>query len=189
MIHPKRAQTTAAVAAHYDWLDLFYREVWGEHVHHGLWAAGRESALAAAEALVHIIATRLDLAPGQALCDIGCGYGATAVRLAERARRAVRSRVEAISSALDRLAASGVCAGMGPLQDRRRVAAVSRCWRWSGPQPLPEVTGILDRLRVRPAQRMGDGELRDLVRDAVLQEPALRLRDPQAAGWAGRDSA
>jgi len=38
---------------------------------------------------------------------------------------------------------------------------------------LPEVTGILDRLRVRPAQRMGDGEIRDLVRDALLQEPAF----------------
>jgi osmotically-inducible protein OsmY len=38
---------------------------------------------------------------------------------------------------------------------------------------LPEVTGILDRLRVRPAQRMGDGEVRDLVRDALLQEPAF----------------
>jgi osmotically-inducible protein OsmY len=38
---------------------------------------------------------------------------------------------------------------------------------------LPEVTGILDRLRVRPAQRMGDGQIRDLVRDALLQEPAF----------------
>ena len=32
MIHPNRPQTTAAVAAHYDELDPFYREVWGEHV-------------------------------------------------------------------------------------------------------------------------------------------------------------
>jgi tocopherol O-methyltransferase len=84
MIYPNRSQTTAAVAAHYDELDLFYREVWGEHVHHGFWATGRESRLAAVEALVDLRATRLDLAPGQALCDIGCGYGATAVRLAER---------------------------------------------------------------------------------------------------------
>jgi osmotically-inducible protein OsmY len=38
---------------------------------------------------------------------------------------------------------------------------------------LPEVSGIVDRLRVRPAQRMGDGEIRDLVREALLQEPAF----------------
>ena len=43
MIRPNRPQTTAAVAAHYDELDPFYREVWGEHVHHGYWATGRES--------------------------------------------------------------------------------------------------------------------------------------------------
>lgn len=38
---------------------------------------------------------------------------------------------------------------------------------------IPGVDGIVDRLRVVPAQRMGDKEVRDLVRDAILQEPAL----------------
>jgi osmotically-inducible protein OsmY len=38
---------------------------------------------------------------------------------------------------------------------------------------LPEVSGIVDRLCVRPAQAMGDGEIRDRVRDALLQEPAF----------------
>ncbi len=35
------------------------------------------------------------------------------------------------------------------------------------------VEGIVDRLHVRPAETMGDGQIRDLVRDALLQEPAL----------------
>jgi osmotically-inducible protein OsmY len=38
---------------------------------------------------------------------------------------------------------------------------------------VPGVVGIIDRLRVAPAQPMGDGQVRDLVRDALLQEPAL----------------
>jgi osmotically-inducible protein OsmY len=38
---------------------------------------------------------------------------------------------------------------------------------------VPEVTGIIDRLRVTPAQPMGDGEIRSLVRDSLLQEPAF----------------
>ena len=38
---------------------------------------------------------------------------------------------------------------------------------------LGAVTGIVDRLRVTPAQAMGDGEIRVLLRDAFLQEPAL----------------
>jgi osmotically-inducible protein OsmY len=37
----------------------------------------------------------------------------------------------------------------------------------------PAVDGIVDRLRVAPAQRMGDKQIRDLVRDALIQEPAL----------------
>jgi osmotically-inducible protein OsmY len=38
---------------------------------------------------------------------------------------------------------------------------------------VAEVRGIVDRLRVAPAERMGDGAIRDLVRDALLTEPAL----------------
>ncbi len=37
----------------------------------------------------------------------------------------------------------------------------------------PGINGIVDRLRVAPAQRMGDGAIRDHVRDALIQEPAL----------------
>jgi tocopherol O-methyltransferase len=77
-------QTPAAVAAHYDELDPFYREIWGEHVHHGYWATGRETPERATAALVELLADRLGLAPGQTVCDIGCGYGAAAQILAER---------------------------------------------------------------------------------------------------------
>lgn len=82
MIFPRTPQTVAAVAAHYDELDVFYRDVWGEHVHHGYWPRGHERDDGAAEALVDLLAERLSLAPGQAVCDIGCGYGAAARHLA-----------------------------------------------------------------------------------------------------------
>ena len=84
MIFPNKPQTVAAVAAHYDDLDVFYREIWGEHVHHGYWATGRESDEAAADALVDLLAGRLGFLPGEDVCDIGCGYGAAARRLAEQ---------------------------------------------------------------------------------------------------------
>jgi tocopherol O-methyltransferase len=84
MIRPKVRQTTAAVAAHYDQLDRYYREIWGDHVHHGYWLTGSETVEQAVEALVDLLADRLDLHPGQELCDIGCGYGATAQYLASR---------------------------------------------------------------------------------------------------------
>lgn len=82
MIVPKQAQTSAAVAAHYDELDEFYREVWGDHIHHGLWTTGREPPAEAVDALIAYLASKLALRPGQHVCDIGCGYGATADWLA-----------------------------------------------------------------------------------------------------------
>ncbi len=83
MIRPRRPQDAATVATHYDTLDPFYREIWGEHVHHGYWRTGRESPAQAAVALVELVADRLGLTPNQTVCDIGCGYGATGAMLAD----------------------------------------------------------------------------------------------------------
>ena len=84
MIVASVPQSAADVAHHYDELDAFYREIWGRHVHHGLWVTGRETPDIAVEALVDHLAERLALQPGQRVCDVGCGYGATALRLAQR---------------------------------------------------------------------------------------------------------
>jgi tocopherol O-methyltransferase len=102
VIVPAVAQTTAGVAVHYDELDVAYRRIWGEHVHHGYWRSGRESVDEAVEALVGLVEARLDLEPGQAVCDIGCGYGATAAGLA--ARRGVSVVGLTVSAAQERVA-------------------------------------------------------------------------------------
>src|SRR6266404_3266782 len=83
MIIPAKKQTSAAVAQHYDDLDPFYRELWGDHVHHGLWTTGLEKPAQAVENLIACVARRLELDPGQHVCDVGCGYGATVQWLAE----------------------------------------------------------------------------------------------------------
>ncbi|QJE95478.1 SAM-dependent methyltransferase [Luteolibacter luteus] len=76
------ATTGEAVASHYDELDPFYRSLWGEHVHHGLWESGRESSVEAVTALSRRVALRAEIKPGQRVCDVGCGYGGTARLLA-----------------------------------------------------------------------------------------------------------
>jgi cyclopropane fatty-acyl-phospholipid synthase-like methyltransferase len=83
MIIPREVQSSVAVAEHYDELDPFYREIWGDHVHHGLWTTGRETPDQAVEALIGHLAGKLALQPGQKVCDVGCGYGATAEWLTE----------------------------------------------------------------------------------------------------------
>jgi tocopherol O-methyltransferase len=70
------------VATHYDALDRFYWELWGEHVHHGVWRTGRESVAQATRALVDLVVAHAALEPGARVIDAGCGYGGTARILA-----------------------------------------------------------------------------------------------------------
>jgi tocopherol O-methyltransferase len=84
MILPRDTQTHAAVADHYDDLDAIYRGLWGLHVHHGYWRTGRETPDEAVEALSDLVGEQLGAAAGGRLVDIGCGYGGTARRFAER---------------------------------------------------------------------------------------------------------
>jgi tocopherol O-methyltransferase len=84
MIIPRSHTPDAtSVAAHYDELDPFYRSVWGEHVHHGYWVTGSETVDEAVVNLIHLIAVRAGVTAGTRVCDMGCGYGATALILAE----------------------------------------------------------------------------------------------------------
>lgn len=77
----------ATIALHYDSLDYFYRDIWGEHIHHGLWLTGRESPAEAADELSRRVLDRLELPEAGRLSDVGCGYGGTA-RLAAETRGA-----------------------------------------------------------------------------------------------------
>jgi tocopherol O-methyltransferase len=92
----------ADVASHYDELDRFYREIWGEHVHHGLWIRGDESQPQAVRQLVELVAREGAIGPGTRVMDIGCGYGATARQLAAENRAVVTGMT--ISQAQHRIA-------------------------------------------------------------------------------------
>lgn len=82
MIAPRRPVSSQEIARHYDELDAFYRDIWGEHVHHGLWLTGTETPEQAAQQLVERAAQAAAIRAGSTVCDIGCGYGATARWLA-----------------------------------------------------------------------------------------------------------
>jgi tocopherol O-methyltransferase len=88
MIASSSPVSTADVARHYDDLDAFYREVWGEHVHHGLFRDGARSPEDSTRALIELVARRARIGAGTRVCDVGCGYGGTARALA-RERGAV----------------------------------------------------------------------------------------------------
>ncbi|MEA3213836.1 MAG: hypothetical protein QOE70_6893 [Chthoniobacter sp.] len=83
MIASRQTIAQEDVARHYDELDQFYRDIWGEHVHHGLWLRGDESRALAVRQLTELVAREAAIAEGTEVVDIGCGYGATARLLAE----------------------------------------------------------------------------------------------------------
>ena len=78
MRSPGQAIESEHVAAHYDRLDGLYRKTWGDHLHHGLWQAGGESVQEAVENLIDFAVEPMGIREGNCICDVGCGYGATA---------------------------------------------------------------------------------------------------------------
>ena len=84
MISSQSSYDPEAVSDHYNELDPFYRELWGEHVHHGLWSGEGETADAAVKRMVDAVAEKAQIRPGDEVIDIGCGYGAPARQLVQQ---------------------------------------------------------------------------------------------------------
>lgn len=86
MPSPAPPISPAAVGRHYDLLDRFYRDIWGESMHHGLWRNGCESLANAQQSLLQTALEHLALEAGHEVCDVGCGYGQAARLMAETRR-------------------------------------------------------------------------------------------------------
>ena len=71
------------VRKHYDRLSLFYKLLWGEHLHHGYWE-NNESIDTAQIKLMERLAEKADIPRGAQVLDIGCGIGGSAFWLADR---------------------------------------------------------------------------------------------------------
>ena len=72
-----------SIRQHYDLATPFYRLLWGPHIHHGLWE-GECSPADAQRRLIDRLAAAAAVACGEAVLDVGCGMGGTAIELARR---------------------------------------------------------------------------------------------------------
>jgi len=74
----------ATIRSHYQLGTLFYRLLWGPHIHHGLWnsADSQEPALTAQCQLTDTLADMANIVGTDKVIDIGCGMGGSSVRLA-----------------------------------------------------------------------------------------------------------
>lgn len=194
--------TPEAVGRHYDEIDPFYRALWGEHLHHGLWRTGREGVEEATRALVDAVADAAGIGAGSRVCDVGCGYGATARMLArERGAVVLGLTVSAAQHGHARAAAEGL-PGLGfllrdwrenGLQDGAFDAAIAI----ESTEHMDDKPRVFHEMRrvLRPGGRVAvcawlaaDGvrgwKRRHLV-DAVAAEGVLSSLDTEAdyAGW------
>lgn len=69
------------IRRHYDLGTLFYRILWGPHIHHGLWTHG-ESARDAQIHLTDTLAHEAGIQRTDHVLDVGCGMGGSAIHLA-----------------------------------------------------------------------------------------------------------
>jgi len=79
-----RTNDKQRVIEHYDVLSPYYRAFWGEHLHHGYWIRGDESKENAQLQLIEHLAQLANIKPHSDILDIGCGFGASSLFLAEK---------------------------------------------------------------------------------------------------------
>ncbi|MCA1573486.1 MAG: class I SAM-dependent methyltransferase [Acidobacteria bacterium] len=78
-----------AVRDHYDRISVFYRALWGDHIHHGFWEDG-ESPSTAQVKLIERLAARIQIERGSRVLDVGCGVGGSSLWLAREFDCSVR---------------------------------------------------------------------------------------------------
>lgn len=69
------------IRLHYEIGTLFYRLLWGVHIHHGLWREN-ESVRQAQRQLVEHLILESGITRGAKVLDVGCGMGGSAIHLA-----------------------------------------------------------------------------------------------------------
>lgn len=78
-----------SIRSHYQLGTLFYRLLWGPHIHHGLWhddaaSASSQSPYQAQCNLTDTLADLANISRGDRIVDIGCGMGGSSIRLAKQ---------------------------------------------------------------------------------------------------------
>lgn len=72
----------SVIRNHYNLTTLFYRLLWGRHIHHGLWNASESPAVAQVQ-LTETLTGAAGIQQGETVLDVGCGMGGSSIHLAK----------------------------------------------------------------------------------------------------------
>jgi len=106
--------TAAANAQHYEVPAAFFTRVLGPHLKYSscYWPAGVDTLGAAELAMLGLTAERAGLADGQAVLDLGCGWGALTLWAAARFPHSTFTAITSSGSARDHIAAQAGARGL-----------------------------------------------------------------------------
>ena len=68
---PTNVDIKDRIKEHYDKLSPYYKDLWGQHVHHGYWITGNESKEDAQIMLIKELVKRSGLKPNMKVLDVG----------------------------------------------------------------------------------------------------------------------
>ena len=108
-------ETAAANAQHYEVPAAFFAKVLGPHLKYSgcYWPAGVDDLGAAEVAMLELTAERAQLADGQSVLDLGCGWGALTLWAAARFPRSRFTAISNSQSQRDYIAAQARARGLG----------------------------------------------------------------------------
>lgn len=69
------------IRTHYEIATLFYRLLWGVHIHHGLWNENESVRQAQGQLIDHLL-RESGIPRGASVVDVGCGMGGSSIHLA-----------------------------------------------------------------------------------------------------------
>jgi tocopherol O-methyltransferase len=79
------------IRSHYNLTTVFYRMLWGRHIHHGLWSEDELATNAVAakskvaqQRLTETLALEAGIQHGENVLDVGCGMGSSSIHLAAK---------------------------------------------------------------------------------------------------------
>lgn len=78
------------ISSHYNLATVFYRLLWGRHIHHGFWSSEElnsdvaATSVAAQQRLTETLASEAGIRSGDRVLDVGCGMGSSAIHLSAK---------------------------------------------------------------------------------------------------------